>query len=289
MITAIQRLEKLRKEETEGLRPVFRPRGYMEEERRMAKLKKMRSWHSSSSKAGAPLIICPGAGGSLTNKLKDICKKFEKEHNIEVRVFERGGNKIERLVRSDPLKNETCGREDCFPCVSGGGGDCSRSCSAYRVDCQECLSQNIKAIYVGETGRNGYARGLEHEDGLEKQKDDNPLWKHCLIQHGGRQVKFKMTCLQSFKTAFLRQVNEGVRIACCGADICLNSKMQFHQPAIVRTTATLGNTNDEQIFHNSQSGGRNDNAGQPTSRTSSRGSSGGGRIWAGRGTGQARG
>ena len=90
-------------------------------------------------------------------------------------MFERGGNKIERLVQSNPLKTETCGRADCFPCVSGGGGDCSQSCSAYKVDCQECLSENIKAIYLGETGRNGYARGLEHQDGLEKKKEDNPL------------------------------------------------------------------------------------------------------------------
>ena len=47
----------------------------------------------------------------------------------------------------------------------------------------------------------------------------------------GRQVNYKLTCLQSFKTVFLRKVNEGVRIACCGAEICLNSNMQFHQPA----------------------------------------------------------
>ena len=229
MITAIQRLEKLRKEEKDGLRPVFRPRGFMEEERRMAKLKKMKSWHSSkadsSTKAGAPLIICPVAGGEVTKMMKEICRMFEKEHNIEVRVFERGGNKIERLVRSDPLRSETCGRPDCFPCISGGGGDCSRSCSAYRVDCQECLSEDLKAIYKGETGRNGYARGQEPQDGLEKQKDDNHLWKHCIIQHGDRQVKFNMTCLQSFKMAFMRQVIKGVG---CVADICLNSKMQFH-------------------------------------------------------------
>ena len=57
-------------------------------------------------------------------------------------------------------------------------------------------------------------------DGLQKDKEDNPLWKQCLIQHNGNKAKFKMTCLKSFKTAFMRQVNKGVRIACCGAEIC---------------------------------------------------------------------
>ena len=74
--------------------------------------------------------------------------------------------------------------------------------------------------------------------------------------HEGRKVEFKMTCLQSFKTAFMRQVNEGVRIACCGADICRNSKMQFHQPAIVRVTAALGNLNEDQVALNIQPRGR---------------------------------
>ena len=62
----------------------------------------------------------------------------------------------------------------------------------------------------------------------------------------GQKVAFKMVCLKSFKTAFMRQVNEGVRIACCEADICMNSKAEFHQPSIVRVTTTLGNNNEEQ-------------------------------------------
>ena len=59
----------------------------------------------------------------------------------------------------------------------------------------------------------------------------------------GRKVAFKMVCLKSFSTAFMRQINEGVRIACCQADICMNSKAEFHQPSIV--TNTLGNSNEE--------------------------------------------
>ena len=60
---------------------------------------------------------------------------------------------------------------------------------------------------------------LEHLAGLKNEKEDNPPLKHCKIQHMGQKVVFKMVCLKSFKTAFMRQVNEGVRIACCEADI----------------------------------------------------------------------
>ena len=48
----------------------------------------------------------------------------------------------------------------------------------------------MKALYVGETGRNKYARGLDYQEGLDKEKEDNTLWKHCQIQHGGRKVQF---------------------------------------------------------------------------------------------------
>ena len=70
--------------------------------------------------------------------MKDVCKKFQVEHNIAVKVYERGGLKIGNVVKSDPLCPSTCEREDCFPCTSGGKGDCSKSCSSYRMECEEC-------------------------------------------------------------------------------------------------------------------------------------------------------
>ena len=54
-------------------------------------------------------------------------------------------------------------------------------------------------------------------------------------------MKLKMVCLKSFKTAFMRQINKGVRIACSRADICMNSKAKFHQPSIARVSSNLGN------------------------------------------------
>ena len=67
-----------------------------------------------------------------------------------------------------------------------------------------------------------------------------------LHKNNSEVVKFKMICLKSFKTAFMRQVNEGVRIENSKADICMNSKAEFHQPSIVRVSTVLGNHNDEQ-------------------------------------------
>ena len=54
----------------------------------------------------------------------------------------------------------------------------------------------------------------------------------------------------------MRQTNEGVRIACCTADICMNSKSEFHQPLIIRVSANLGNLNEEQTGLQLQEGAR---------------------------------
>ena len=248
--TSLQKYEDMLREEREGGKPLFRPKSFMEEERAMAKLKKAKQWHKAGGEggllAGAPLIVCPGAGSMIAKKMKSVCKTFKSEHKIDVRVYERGGSKVGSIAKSDPLKPESCGRENCFPCTSGGGGDCSKSSVAYRIECEECPKTGKSAHYDGESGNNGFTRGLEQITGLEKKKDENPLWKHCQIAHNSELVKFKMVCLKSFKSAFMRQVNEGVRIENSKADICMNSKAEFHQPSIVRVSTVLGNHNDEQ-------------------------------------------
>ena len=100
--------------------------------------------------------------------------------------------------------------------------------------------------YEGETGSNGYSRGKEHECALEQKQEENALWKHCLVAHEGEKVEFSMQVVGTFQSCLERQVNEGVRIENSKADICMNSKAEFHQPSIVRVSTVLGNHNDEQ-------------------------------------------
>ena len=225
---------------------MYRPREWMEEERRLAKAKKKVNWakkQADQNELGrAPLIICPSAG-NLTAEIKKVCLEFGASQNIKVPVFLRGGRRLSTLVKAEPMASKLCGRDNCFPCISGGGGDCEKSSIGYKLECLECPGADLTATYEGESGRNGYSRGLEHVAALEGRQETSPLWKHCEIQHKGRIVGFKMTCLRSFRSAFLRQTNEGVRIVSSKSDICMNSRSEWHQPAVVRVTATLGNTN----------------------------------------------
>ena len=54
----------------------------------------------------------------------------------------------------------------------------------------QCVQMTHKVVnYEGETGCNCYSRGLEHQDGLRNEQEDNPLWKHCTLEHGGEKVE----------------------------------------------------------------------------------------------------
>ena len=59
-------------------------------------------------KAGAPLIVCPLAGRSISKKIKSVCMKFKAAHGIDVKVYERGWLKIGNIAKSDPLSPSSC-------------------------------------------------------------------------------------------------------------------------------------------------------------------------------------
>ena len=97
--------------------------------------------------------------------------------------------------------------------------------------------------YEGESGSNGYSRGGEHSTALELKQEDNALWKHCLVAHGGEKVEFSMKVVGTFQSCLVRQVNEGVRIKRSQAQL-MNSKAEFHQHPVVRVVPTRGLQNE---------------------------------------------
>ena len=236
---AVDRYEKMCVEEDEGVRPIHRPRSWKEKERRREKELKRTNWHQSKEKqVSAPLILDPTAG-DMTKDMKAVCRDFEKVTGWRVPVVERAGLAMRSMARAEPLKEKGCQREDCFPC-STGGGNCERNGVGYKICCERCLRAGRCTEYDGESGSNGYSRGKEQAGGLRLEEEDNALWKHCMVEHGGEKVEFSMKVLQSFQSAMARQVNEGVRIKRSKADCMMNSKSEFHQHPVVRVVPMRG-------------------------------------------------
>ena len=60
---------------------------------------------------------------------------------------------------------------------------------------------DIRDLYDGESGFNCYTRGAQHQDGLRLKEEDNPLWKHCLVEHEGQIAEFSMKQANVFRTS----------------------------------------------------------------------------------------
>ena len=56
MTSSIQLYENKLKDEKDGKMPLFRPKGFMSEERRMAKLRKLKQWHKVGAEEELELL-----------------------------------------------------------------------------------------------------------------------------------------------------------------------------------------------------------------------------------------
>ena len=191
----------------------------------------MSCWHQKQdNQISAPLIVDPTAG-NLTKEMKDVCTKFEAVTGMRVALVERAGSSIKQLAKSEPLRKKGCNRDECFSC-STAGGNCEKNGVGYKIRCETCLKAGRTAEYEGETGRNTFTRGLEHQAALRLESEESPLWKHCVLEHSQEKAEFSMKTLRNFSSCLTRQVNEAVRIEMSKADcvmlLCItNTKVFF--------------------------------------------------------------
>ena len=169
----------------------------------------------------------------MVKLLQAAKNSFSTLHRIpRVRYVEQGGRKLSDLLcRKNPWKGAHCGRETCWPC--GGDKDRTGNCMAenvtYTISCRGCAEAGVTTIYTGETSRNMFLRGGEHERSLTAMDDDSVLWAQCVDTHNGTMQVFHMNLLAKPKTAFERQVSEGIQIEACSADLVLNRKTEWNR------------------------------------------------------------
>jgi hypothetical protein len=185
---------------------------------------------------------------------------------------EGGGKTVQRAVlRSNPTG---CQGRDCLVCKGGDGTglSCRKSNMVHEIGCHLCPA-NQQVVYVGETARNAYTRCREHNRNYEKEDSESFMFKHQREEHHGAQADFKASVkysfkrniysislvawlfvgwtvgvklghllksikLYSFKESLSRQIVEGVAIRRCDK-IVMNSKAEWHQPAIWRVRSEL--------------------------------------------------
>ena len=74
-----------------------------------------------------------------------------------------------------------------------------------------------KYIYIGESNRSAYERGLEHHNDISACKTSSHMLRHLLEVHEDEEahwdsIRFSMRILKSTRSAFERQILESVLI-----------------------------------------------------------------------------
>ena len=91
--------------------------------------------HKSQKKIAS--LMLNTTDGCLTNEMKNVCAKFEKEIGMRVCVQERAGISNKYLAKSEPLRRKECGRLECFIYLSSGGR-CEENEVGYEIKCEDC-------------------------------------------------------------------------------------------------------------------------------------------------------
>ena len=100
--------------------------------------------------------------------------------------------------------------------------------------------ESYKVKYIGETGRSGFERGLEHESDFTRLEDRSHMLRHYVLEHQNEirldELEFGMRIRTSFRTALERQVGEAIAISRekrAGTTL-LNSKAEYNRCTIER-------------------------------------------------------
>ena len=250
-----------------------------EEVKKKGSSKRMRKEPTPKSNTIAVMFVPYTIGGSLARRLREEEEKLEKQTGYRIKIVERAGSKlVDLLHRANPWKGKDCERAGCLLCLTkmktgkDMDQDCTQRCLVYESWCMTCEDKEIKRIeddeedektknekirnivkyvYIGETSRSIYERGLEHMNDKENLKKDSHMIKHYFDKHEGEELEkmeFGIKIVKNTKTAFDRQILESVLIqAKKKKHHILNSRSEYNRCALPRLTAKLGDDTYDKI------------------------------------------
>ena len=224
-----------------GGTPLHRPRSYQREERRKKKLLAATSWYRPASVVG---FFPMTAGGKLAKQVQQVVTEELGRLDMTGKIVETAGKSLRSQISKLDLTGCFYGEKLCWLCQSGeAGASHTRAGVGYRGWCARCGAEGKVAEYWGESGSSGTFRTSQHRAAVIKNdsSSDNAFVKHLQLFHpenAGDPDSFKVRSHATFKKSLERQVNEGVNIVNSKADHLMNSKSEYHQPAVHRVTVT---------------------------------------------------
>ena len=175
-----------------------------------------------------------------------------------IKIIETAGNTLENvLVRADPFNGNKCLDSKCIPNnnVKNTIG-CRRNNVGYELRCKLCHwdgssdHQQDPATYFGETGENMHTRMKSHESKFRSKqlhiRKGSAFYIHMVNEHPEQTLEnkpiddfFEVNILKAYQKVLTRLVDEGTNLNSHNGPI-LNSKTEWHQPKLIRTTILQG-------------------------------------------------
>ena len=211
---ALSIYDKMMEESVNGVKPLNRPREWEQDKRRREKKNKRHSW---SSRGGyiAPIFIPATPNGELAQMLRTVAEN-EAQEGLKFKVVESGGRSVvQQVQRSNPMATPGCDNADCVACKPGrgAGGNCLKPNIQYEFRCKLCPDTD-SCVYIGESSRNLYTRGKEHEQKFRSKKNNQESFmkKHQEERHAGLNTNFEAKVTGVFRACLTRHVSEGVSL-----------------------------------------------------------------------------
>ena len=110
----------------------------------------------------------------------------------------------------------------------------------HQVECLLCKEEEgrERSTYVGESSRNLYTRGGEHQSKYGNNKDDSFLVKHQMEEHQGARAEIAAKVTGNYSDCLTRQIAEGVLIRRSNT-VLMNTKAEWHQPPIWKVQSEI--------------------------------------------------
>ena len=257
--SGLQGYNKIVAADKEKRRPMYRTKQWKKSDRWLAKRRKKKNWLGPFWKS---CIFVPPTPGS---ELKKRMQRKEEETRVggregwPIKIIETAGRTLEQtLVNNDPFQGNACNDPKCVPSRDPKNKiNCRRNTICYRVTCRLCLRAGTPAnqecyekaaCYFGQSGKNAHCRCKEHVSKFNsktaKTREESAFYKHLMSSHGGKDEDkefddyFEVKILKAYKKPFTMCVEEGTYIANHQGEL-LNSKSEWHQPKLIRTTTTV--------------------------------------------------
>ena len=238
--------------------------------------KRMRKEGGSSKAIKAVMFVPYTAHSELANRLRESEASMEKMTGQRLKIVEKVGVKlVDILHKSDPWAGQDCGREGCLLCDTkkkegkSNSQDCHRRNVIYQTWCRTCMMKQDQVIeerykeegakkiaemkrkegrfiYIGETNRSVYERGLEHTRDVAGCKTSSHMLRHLIGEHEDEEdkwesIEFGMKILKTARSAYNRQVCESVLIQQeRSKHHLMNSKSEYNRCALPRLTSKMG-------------------------------------------------